>query len=181
MHSSGPKPEQKKYSCEICGAQMLKGNLILHTRVHHTGERPFPCLAEDCDRRFFTINLRKIHMRYHTGEKPYQCPQCPNTYYTKSAMSTHFGNIHTDVRKHRCDECGMSFKVLGTFKKHVLTHTDIKPFHCDVCGRDFRQRYAFKVHMNIHTDNRPHKCRLCDLGFHSSAARRSHEKSVHKA
>lgn len=170
----------KPFCCETCGIRMSEmGNLKKHMKLH-TGHKPFPCLFESCDRRFFGSSERKIHMRRHLGEKPYQCDQCPDTFISKSQMSNHKRQKHSDVRPYHCDVCGLSFKLPKTFKDHQLTHTDIRQYHCDECGRSFRQRSAFQVHVNIHTDNRPYKCSICERGFHSSAARRSHEKTFHK-
>lgn len=170
----------KPYCCETCGIRMSEmGNLKKHMKLH-TGHKPYPCLYESCDRRFFGSSERTIHMRRHMGEKPYKCDQCPDAFISKSQMTNHKRNRHSDYRPYNCTECGQSFKLPKTFKNHQLTHTDIRQYHCDICGKSFRQRSAFQVHVNIHTDNRPYKCSICDRGFHSSAARRSHEKLFHK-
>lgn len=171
---------KKKFCCEICGIQMsIMGNLKVHMRIH-SGEKPFPCLFESCDRRFLGSSERKIHMRAHLGEKPFQCDQCSKAFHNKNHLNMHMRTIHSSHRPFGCNECGQSFKLREIYKKHLLTHTGIRPYHCDVCGHSFRQRSAFQVHTNIHTDHRPFMCGYCERGFHSPAARRSHEKKIHK-
>ena len=69
--------------------------LQVHERAH-TGEKPFKCRVENCDKAFATGYGLKSHTRTHTGEKPYKCPH---------------------------DECGKAFKTSGDLQKHVRTHT----------------------------------------------------------
>ena len=67
----------------------------VHERAH-TGEKPFKCRVEGCDKAFATGYGLKSHTRTHTGEKPYKCPN---------------------------EECGKAFKTSGDLQKHVRTHT----------------------------------------------------------
>lgn len=176
----GDKPKAKKYCCEICGIKMSEmGNLNVHKRIH-TGERPFPCTIESCNRSFISTSDRTIHMRMHLGEKPYKCDECPNAYRSKNILSMHKRSRHSDVRPYTCAECGRSFKISKTYKDHLLTHSGQRPFTCEVCGSSFRKRSTYNAHANIHTDKRPYACNHCERAFHSSAARRSHEKTFHK-
>ena len=67
----------------------------VHERAH-TGEKPFKCRVEGCDKAFATGYGLKSHTRTHTGEKPYKCSH---------------------------DGCGKAFKTSGDLQKHVRTHT----------------------------------------------------------
>lgn len=69
--------------------------LQVHERAH-TGEKPFKCRVDNCDKAFATGYGLKSHTRTHTGEKPYKCPH---------------------------DDCGKAFKTSGDLQKHVRTHT----------------------------------------------------------
>ena len=60
------------------------------------GERPFKCPFTNCNRRFTTSNIRKVHMRTHTGERPYVCEH---------------------------EGCGRSFASATNFKNHSRIHT----------------------------------------------------------
>lgn len=146
---------------------------------YQDGIKPFPCLMESCNIRFFSNAHRKTHMRVHLGVKPHECDECPMRFTNKTELNKHKDRRHSDVRKFLCSKCGKAFKTQGGCRDHMQTHSDVRAYDCNVCGRSFARRDTHRVHMNIHTDNRPFKCRLCDGGFHSNAARRAHEKSIH--
>ena len=46
--------------------------LINHMR-HHTGERPYGCYLQVCNKDYSHLEDLKTHLRSHTGEKPYTC------------------------------------------------------------------------------------------------------------
>ena len=71
------------------------------------GERPFKCPFTNCNRRFTTSNIRKVHMRTHTGERPYVCEH---------------------------EGCGRSFASATNFKNHSRIHTGI--YIVDMAGGD---------------------------------------------
>lgn len=168
----------KQYSCEICGIRMtMLCNLKEHMRLH-SGEKPYACTFESCDRRFYGYSECSMHMRRHLGLTSHKCDQCQKSFYTKTSLNNHKLS-HTNQRPFVCDQCGQSFKGHSAYRDHQQTHTNIRPFVCTVCAKTFRKRNNFTVHMNIHTDNRPYQCSLCDRGFHSPAARRAHEKKQH--
>lgn len=177
---SSDEATRKPFCCDICGKRLsTKAHLKSHMRIH-TGERPYVCKFESCNRRFLGTPERQMHMRRHLSEKPYQCDKCPAAFINKSTMNNHKRNMHSDIRPFECELCGKSFKLRSTYQHHLLTHSDIRPYRCDDCGKSFRLRKSFIVHRNIHTDIRPYSCSICMRSFHSSSARRSHEKSYHK-
>uniref|UniRef100_A0A803VDK2 Early growth response 2 n=1 Tax=Ficedula albicollis TaxID=59894 RepID=A0A803VDK2_FICAL len=88
------------------------------TPVH---ERPYPCPAEGCDRRFSRSDELTRHIRIHTGHKPFQCRICMRNFSRSDHLTT-----------------------------HIRTHTGEKPFACDFCGRKFARSDERKRHTKIH-------------------------------
>ncbi|XP_013370338.1 PREDICTED: E3 SUMO-protein ligase EGR2 isoform X1 [Chinchilla lanigera] len=88
------------------------------TPVH---ERPYPCPAEGCDRRFSRSDELTRHIRIHTGHKPFQCRICMRNFSRSDHLTT-----------------------------HIRTHTGEKPFACDYCGRKFARSDERKRHTKIH-------------------------------
>ncbi|KFQ71734.1 Zinc finger protein ZIC 3, partial [Pygoscelis adeliae] len=54
-----------------------------------TGEKPFKCEFEGCDRRFANSSDRKKHMHVHTSDKPYICKVCDKSYTHPSSLRKH--------------------------------------------------------------------------------------------
>ncbi|KAJ3610124.1 hypothetical protein NHX12_022218 [Muraenolepis orangiensis] len=88
------------------------------TPVH---ERPYPCPADGCDRRFSRSDELSRHVRIHTGHKPFQCRVCMRSFSRSDHLTT-----------------------------HIRTHTGEKPFSCEQCGRKFARSDERRRHLKIH-------------------------------
>ncbi|XP_030234619.1 early growth response protein 2b-like [Gadus morhua] len=88
------------------------------TPVH---QRPYPCPADGCDRRFSRSDELSRHVRIHTGHKPFQCRVCLRAFSRSDHLTT-----------------------------HIRTHTGEKPFCCDTCGRKFARSDERRRHLKIH-------------------------------
>lgn len=62
-----------------------------------TGEKPFKCEHEGCDRRFANSSDRKKHSHVHTSDKPYNCRVngCDKSYTHPSSLRKHMKVINT--------------------------------------------------------------------------------------
>lgn len=74
-----------------------------------TGEKPFRCEFEGCDRRFANSSDRKKHSHVHTSDKPYVCKirGCDKTYTHPSSLRKHMkihGNISPSTEMKDSDE-----------------------------------------------------------------------------
>ena len=69
--------------------------MIISLSIFVTGEKPFECEIEGCDRRFANSSDRKKHMHVHTTDKPYYCSArgCDKTYTHPSSLRKHL-KIH---------------------------------------------------------------------------------------
>lgn len=66
--------------------------LIKHNFFHlFSGEKPFKCEFDGCDRRFANSSDRKKHSHVHTSDKPYNCKirGCDKSYTHPSSLRKH--------------------------------------------------------------------------------------------
>ena len=91
------------------------------TRRTPVADRPFPCPAESCDRRFSRSDELSRHLRIHTGQRPFPCSVCPRTFSRSDNLTA-----------------------------HMRTHTGEKPLMCEVCGRCFSRSDERTRHMRVH-------------------------------
>jgi len=57
--------------------------------VFLSGEKPFPCTWENCDRRFARSDELARHRRTHTGEKRFACPLCGRRFMRSDHLTKH--------------------------------------------------------------------------------------------
>ncbi|XP_041670935.1 early growth response protein 2b [Cheilinus undulatus] len=108
------------------------------TPIH---ERPYPCPAEGCDRRFSRSDELTRHIRIHTGHKPFQCRICMRNFSRSDHLTT-----------------------------HIRTHTGEKPFACDFCGRKFARSDERKRHTKIHLRQKERKSSTVSSSSSSSSS-----------
>uniref|UniRef100_A0A182QQT7 C2H2-type domain-containing protein n=1 Tax=Anopheles farauti TaxID=69004 RepID=A0A182QQT7_9DIPT len=109
------------WRCELCDkAFVRKMGLTQHNNVHHSGERPHPCLK--CGKRFADPVLLERHINRHQSQnKPHKCDQCPKQFMYRMDLRRHqykhFGNA-----PHQCAECGKGFARRDHMLAHEQTH-----------------------------------------------------------
>lgn len=125
LHKKRVHLNVRNYKCNICG-DTFKKSIGLKTHMYrHTGEKPFKCTHEGCEKYFRSTNIRELHMRLHTGEKPYHC-----TIDGCNRRSTYW----VDFSRHK-------------YRQHAIF---TKKFICHICTEVFPEGTRLKAHMKVH-------------------------------
>ncbi|XP_058453671.1 zinc finger protein 28-like [Malaya genurostris] len=136
----------KQYQCPECGDKFARGeNLKRHIRYRHS-EATYCCTY--CPRKLKTHEAKALHERSHTGEKPFTCRTegCDKRYASITDRRRHEMASHTGERPHKCSYCLASFVRKRQLTLHERKHTGERPFVCNSCGKAFIDAPLLKKH-----------------------------------
>jgi KRAB domain-containing zinc finger protein len=163
-----------RFQCKDCGKGFAENYLLVkHAFRAHSGERPFPCDYDSCEKSFKSGFELKKHRFTHSGERLYECAMCPKTFRRAGNFNTH-KRMHEDrikdektvVSKIECeenvDQIVQSLSGELDFGETVNETREIKPpptnseYLCSLCGTIFDQRKTLKQHTrSVHSSRKP--------------------------
>lgn len=154
---------------------------IHHNR--HLGNKPFPCLYENCIQAFCTEGELNRHAKTHIADnKTFACPHCSHTTTTGAYLDLHI-KTHNEDKPHRCpiESCLKGYARNSDLVIHIRTHTGERPFPCtyEDCTQAFPSNSALSAHMNRHNAVKPCKCTHegCDKTFATNSDLAKHTKT----
>ena len=123
-YSTGPLP------CPFgCGRSFKHATQkAIHVRKAHTGERPFACSHEGCERAFHSSGDLKSHEKTHSGAREHVCGTCGKALSSRNALKVHERALHTLDRPFKCDvpSCGMTYMTRLDLDRHTAKHAKTK-------------------------------------------------------
>lgn len=141
------------FDCTECDKHFpSKDTLGKHIKTHQT-IRQHCCLHAGCRKTFKTRHALKEHMTVVHGRKSWQCHHlgCEKAYATEKDLRTH---AFTHTSKHKCIECGKTFRDRYNLAVHSNAHSGVKNMACTLCDYKCVQKSSLNWHMRKkHSDS----------------------------
>jgi len=105
----------------------------------HTGERPFVCPEEDCEKAFREKGNLLTHMRVHNGQRPFKCDyaDCESCFSSYNGLLEH-KKRHLSERPYICGYCNSKFLRSSTLGAHLKSDCEAHERN-NFVGRSFHQ------------------------------------------
>lgn len=124
--------KEKKFVCTECGHGFDKKSRLERHILSHTGERPYKCTWEGCDKSFF----RKDHLQRHTdashtGVRRLNCPEkgCGKTFYEHSHLKRHiqWHSMRGNKDESTAEFNGKDVNIPKQVGRELLNVNEVKP------------------------------------------------------
>ena len=131
-----------------------------HTKKH-SGILPYVCM--ECDKQFPSKDTLGKHIKTHQNIRQLEClhAECEKTFKTRFALREHMTVVH-GTKSWRCAHsgCEKAYAREKDLRSHATAHTS--KHKCNECGKTFRDRYNLAMHQDTHTGVKNEACPLCD-------------------
>lgn len=101
--------------CTICKMVFGIQNFGVHVATAHPDAKKYVCT--DC-KVTFQLNSFKKHILLHPG--PHECPDCKNTFVSRSGLSKHLTECSGLIGPHPCKFCKANFPTILALDFHFL-------------------------------------------------------------
>ncbi|XP_073411725.1 uncharacterized protein [Dendrobates tinctorius] len=109
----------------------------------------------------------KIRIQKQTApkaKKPFSFSECGNSFPIEKSFRKH-QKIHTAKNSFSCPKCGNWFNQKAHLDSHQRTHSREKSFSCSECGKCFNRKALLERHQSTHTGEKPFSCSECGKCF----------------
>ena len=118
----------KKHKCKKCDKSFTQtSSLNLHIRKFHGGHKCNFCEKSLSTAKKLKFHVKKSHKKDFEEEESrlkYNCDACDEAYPSKKDLIFHYDTQHEDLKRFKCDSCGISFGKSTELKSHTKVHKD---------------------------------------------------------
>lgn len=149
--------------------------------------KTIPCTYPFCGKMFNRQARLEAHVRSHTGERPFKCTWegCDKAYSDKKYLNGHIHSAHLKTPKFVCQQCDKSFATGQRLERHGLVHLGEDRYRCrdyPPCNETFRKHKTLQRHiLKEHLGEKPFKCEAddCNESYNTLNALKAHTQREH--
>ncbi|KAM3592588.1 uncharacterized protein V6R79_021707 [Siganus canaliculatus] len=144
------------HSCPACGKSFQgRSGLKRHrcrrgqensaragVRTSDRGDKCFMC--DLCGRSYRHAGSLLNHKKTHS-ENLHHCTLCLQTFPDALTLQ-----IHSQMRRHCCPECGKTFCLVAHLQSHMDVHSKERSVLCDLCQQSFPNTASYQQHQDMH-------------------------------
>ena len=106
--------------------------------------------------------------------------ECGKLFRIQADLRNHLSRTHRArlERKHRCNECDLTFRSEKSLMSHLTLHDPGRPLQCSRCSLRYKNKDALVAHEKTH-DNAQYACEFCSIAFKRKDNLKRHIKSKH--
>ncbi|XP_056153120.1 zinc finger protein 646 [Lampris incognitus] len=150
------------FSCPTCGKSFqgrsgLKRHRCHRVRdnstrgtIHHSeaGDKCFMC--DLCGRSYRHAGSLLNHKKTHS-ENLHHCTLCLQTFPDPLTLQ-----IHSQMKRHCCPECGKTFCLTSHLQSHMELHSKDRSVLCSLCQQSFPNTVSYQQHQELHHRSQGH-------------------------
>ncbi|TKS89967.1 Zinc finger protein 26 [Collichthys lucidus] len=144
------------FSCSACGKSFQGRSGLKRHRCRRgqensvragvqQSERGDKCFMCDlCGRSYRHAGSLLNHKKTHS-ENLHHCTLCLQTFPDPLTLQ-----IHSQMRRHCCPECGKTFCLVAHLQSHMEVHSKDQPVVCSICQQSFPNAASYQQHQDMH-------------------------------
>ena len=149
------------FRCDRCSKVFKQRRSYDNHMKKHSGILPYDCM--ECDKQFASKDTLGKHIKTHQNITRLECLHigCGKTFKTRFALKEHLTVVH-GTKSWRCAHsgCKKAYATEKDLRSHAIAHTS--KHKCNECGKTFRDHYNLAMHQDTHSGVKNEACPLCD-------------------
>eukprot|EP00092_Neocalanus_flemingeri_P028492 GFUD01030942.1.p1 GENE.GFUD01030942.1~~GFUD01030942.1.p1 ORF type:complete len:580 (+),score=110.07 GFUD01030942.1:75-1814(+) len=154
---------------------------LVETIQNSTGPDGYKC--KECNLFYPKKYDMKVHIRTHTGERPYICDfqECDKTYARSEHLRAHKKRNHERILDHICPICGKKFYGRSDMLRHIVIHDEARQSNERVLPPQMMKLLntveEFNLEGKVIMSNCV--CEICGKIFETKSSKKRHIQTIH--